>query len=264
MSAKSGKIRLLSLAVVAVLVCLYLWCSPKESQVPLLPDDTLLEIPSYTSDNNVISHIGYTTCYNNDLRIPEWVAWELTAEELEGDLEVYRNYSEDPDMSGPQAINRDYVNSGYTHGHMAPVGDMKWSGQAIDESNYLTNMCPQTAELNNGDWEYLESRCRKAARKYGRVWITCGPLFTSDHIETIGRNNVAVPDAFFKVMLTETDGKYHSIGFIYRNDQSSQPLADCAMTVNEVETKTGLDFFPALPDDIENNIESEYDLYIWK
>lgn len=223
-----------------------------------------LEIPAYSADDVILRHIGYTSCYNQETLIPNWVAWELTAEEMNGDLETYRNYSEDPSLKGEQADNRDYVNSGYTHGHMAPVGDMKWSKQAIDESNYLVNMCPQTNALNAGDWEYLESRCRQLARKYGSICIVCGPVITSSNPRTIGRNDVVVPDAFFKVLLAKMNGEYKTIGFIYQNDDSRQMMADCAMSVDEVERITGIDFFPALPDDVENRIESEFNVRDWR
>lgn len=225
---------------------------------------TGLEIPAVDGSANLISHIGYTSCYNEEYLIPDWIAWELTAEELEGRLDTYRNYSEDPDWDGSQAMNRDYVNSGYTHGHMAPVGDMKWSSQAIEESNYLTNMCPQTAELNAGDWENVESLCRRMARRYGRVWITCGPLVASSSPERIGRNGVVVPDAFFKVVLVKIRDDYHGIGFLFRNDDSEQPMRECAVRVDDVENITGLDFFPGLEDSVENRVESEFDLNIWK
>ncbi len=223
-----------------------------------------LEIPAYSTDDVILRHIGYTSCYNQETLIPDWVAWELTAEEMNGDLETYRNYSEDPSLKGEQAENRDYVNSGYTHGHMAPVGDMKWSKQAIDESNYLVNMCPQTNALNAGDWEYLESRCRQLARKYGSIYIVCGPVVTSSTPRTIGLNDVVVPDAFFKVLLAKMNGEYKTIGFMYQNDDSRQMMADCAMSVDEVERITGIDFFPALPDDVENRIEREFDVRDWR
>ena len=124
-----------------------------------------------------------------------------------------------------------------------------------DESFLFTNICPQAPQLNRGDWNEMEQACRKWAKQEGALYIVCGPIFYKNSKKTIGKNRVSVPDAFFKVVLCMT-GEPKAIGFIYKNGDGNRPKGDYANSVDEVERITGIDFFHALPDDIENKVEA--------
>ena len=224
----------------------------------------LLEIPVLTADRpeQVISHCAYTVSYNPEWRVPNWVAYELTREETRGNVPRASHFEPDPDVAGVCPNYRDYSQSAYTRGHMAPAGDMKWDSTAMRESFYLSNVCPQDGNLNDGDWKELEEMARVWANRYGSVYIACGPII-SDNPVTIGRNRVAVPDAFFKVLLCRLNGDWQAIGFVFDNKPGHQKLVRYGRTVDEVEKLTGIDFFPALDDDIENEIEAKADFSAW-
>ena len=194
--------------------------SPK-TQAP----STLLEIPASTRrrDEIRLQRTAFTLSYNDFYKTPNWVAWELTREETEGTESRKSKFEPDPDLPEPRVEHSDYTNSGYDRGHMAPAADMKWSGKAMEESFYMSNICPQNRKLNRDDWGDLEEKCRVWAEKYGRVYIACGPIYDKKSPKRIGKHKVAVPDRFFKVVIEET---------------------------------TGLDFFSKLPDDVENRIEA--------
>ena len=145
---------------------------------------------------------------------------------------------------------------------MCPAGDNKWDEEAMRQSNLLTNMCPQDRALNSGVWNVIERDCRKWAKKYGEVYVVCGPIYLNRKHETIGANRVVVPEAFFKVVLCR-QGKAKAIGFVYRNEGKKQPMADAVCTVDDVERLTGLDFFPELDDPTENRIEATAKLSDW-
>jgi endonuclease G len=145
---------------------------------------------------------------------------------------------------------------------MAPAADMKWSKQAMDESFYLSNICPQNHNLNSGDWEKLEERVRSWATGNGNIYVVCGPI-VSEHPQTIGYNQVAVPDAFFKVLLRNENGNWSAIAFLFANQSGKKKLSTYAMSVEKIQTITEIDFFPALPDDIEGIIESQLDTEDW-
>ena len=131
------------------------------------------------------------------------------------------------------------------------------------ESFLFTNVCPQNHGLNKYEWNDLEILCREWARQYGAVDIVCGPIYdSSPNIKTIGRNKVWVPDRLFKVVLCRS-GQPKAIGFIYRNEGVKQPMEQAVYTVDEVESLTGIDFFPSLDDKIENRIEAEARLRDW-
>lgn len=225
-----------------------------------------IEIPTITDERSdrIITHKGFTLSYNYDWKIPNWVAYELTDVEVKGEVPRYDKFKPDPMV--PQNVSahtNDYKHSGYDRGHLAPAADMKWDEQAMRESFYLSNICPQNPNLNGGVWKDLEEQVRDLASQKGSIFVACGPIVT-DASTTIGENKVVVPQAFFKVLLQEEkDGTIHTIGFVYENISGRKPMSTYAMTVDEVEEITGIDFFPSLPNKIEKKTESEVDFTKW-
>lgn len=224
-----------------------------------------IEIPTILDErsNRVITHKGYSVSYNYDWKIPNWVAYELTDWEVEGEVPRYDKFKPDPMV--PQnvtATTNDYKHSGYDRGHMAPAADMKWDEQAMKESFYLSNICPQNPNLNGGVWKYLEEQVRDLASQKGKIFVVCGPI-VNDTSTTIGENKVVVPQAFFKVLLQKENNEIHTIGFVYENKSGKRPMSTYAMTVDEVEEITKIDFFPSLPDKIEKKTESQVDFSKW-
>ena len=200
---------------------------------------------------------GYTVSYNTTTLQPNWVAWHLTPNRLKGN--VKRNdypFISDDEVSEPRVETADYRQSGYDRGHMAPAADMKCSKQAMEESFYMSNICPQNQKLNRDDWGSLEDVCRKWARKYGTVYIACGPIYDKKRPKCIGKHKVAVPDRFFKVVLIYNRKNPIAMGFLFDNKPHHQALSKYMVSVDQVEEITGLDFFSRLPDSVENKIEA--------
>ena len=230
---------------------------PKVSNANANVSSTLPEgmrLPKYETSRGgqVIVHTGYTVKYDADYKTPQWVAWSLTAEQAEGTVPREKNFYPDPDVRGAKAYPKDYANSGYDRGHMAPAGDMKWSETAMKESFYMSNMCPQNRNLNRGDWKELEELERDWAVSHGVVNIAAGPIYYNVTPTRIGNNKVAVPDAFFKVILVDYPDAPKAYGFIFKNEAGSRPLSTYQLTVNEVEKVTGMDFFPGLSEKVES------------
>jgi endonuclease G len=222
-----------------------------------------LAITAKGRKSQVISHVGYTTSYNSGWLIPNWVAYGLTAREVEGTCpRLKKQFEPDPMVKGRSATHRDYTNSGYSRGHMAPAADMKWSERAMSESFYLSNVCPQLAELNAGVWERLEKRCRALASD-GEVYICCGPIVGSSPSK-IGSNGVVVPKGFFKVMCMRRHGRWQAIGFVFPNEACKGSMFNYACSVDDVEKLTGHDFFYNLPDEIENAVEASWRMKDWQ
>ncbi len=217
-----------------------------------------LEMPEYGTDEHIVVYDGFTVSYNHTTLVPDWVAYELTAEELNA---VYTNknsnFSRDPNLKGRQASREDYSRSGWDKGHMAPKADMRWSSSAYWQSHYFTNICPQNHTFNAGDWNSLEQRVRKWAKQYGRVWIVCGPIFTTNEYGTIGAAKVHVPDQFFKALLVQNGSSYSAIAYVMPNSPQHHPLKEYACTVDSLEALLGRDLFPNLPDSVETQIEAQ-------
>ena len=135
------------------------------------------------------------------------------------------DFEDDMDMPSPKGMKADYYNSGYDRGHLCPAGDNKWNQKAMDECFLMTNMCPQTHALNAGIWNSIEQQCRTWAKKYGKVYIVCGPIFLNKQHRKLGKNKVVVPDAFFKVILRTGKNPQGDSAFIPLGDRLylSQP-----------------------------------------
>ncbi len=225
-----------------------------------------LEIPSYVFEilEQIMVKRGFTVSFNPNTKLPNWVAYELTADETDGPWSRKGlRFMPDPDCHERQADHDDYRNSGYSRGHLAPAGDMKWDSLAMVESFYFTNCIPQETKFNNGKWNQLEEKTRRWAKQYGKVYIVCGPAYLNEDTLRIGHNGVAVPDACFKALLVPKKGDYSAIAFLMRNGGEERPLMDCACTVDELEEMLSMDFFCNLPDRIEKKVESVVVMEDW-
>jgi endonuclease G len=166
----------------------------------------------------------------------------------------------DPAVDGCPSPD-EYKRSGYDRGHIAAAEDMRWSEQAMQDSFSMANMTPQSPGLNRGPWKRLEERVRTWAAAFDEVYVTAGPVLTEPCLKTIG-HAICVPARHFKVVLERTGGEIKAIGFIFPQDAKGD-LTPYVRSVAEVQKVTGLDFFPALPDDIEQKVEAHADLGAW-
>ncbi|MCH5318914.1 MAG: DNA/RNA non-specific endonuclease [Paramuribaculum sp.] len=205
---------------------------------------------------------GMNLSFNPAEHVPNWVAWELTADETQGDVPRYNKFLQDASVEGCP-LPADYTNSGYSRGHMAPAGDMKWDEEAMKETFFMTNICPQANSLNSGAWLRLEEKCRQWAQADGSVIIICGPVLTDSLRGHIGETGVAVPDRFFKVILSPDAQPIRGIGFIMTNGSVPGGMQKAAVSIREVERVTGHDFFSVLPDSIEDIVENQCDFPFW-
>src|SRR5574344_470415 len=225
---------------------------------------TEVPAPMKNCSEQILTRRGYTTSYNATNKIPNWVAWHLTASHCSGPYKRSGiKFQEDYDVPEGRADTWDYYNSRYERGHMCPAGDNKWDGQALIESFLFTNICPQQSNLNRGDWGESEKACRKWAKDFGDIYVVCGPILYRQKHKTIGSHKVVVPEAFFKVVLC-LNGTPKAIGFIYKNVACNSPLSTYVNSVDQVERITGIDFFPSLPDNIENRVEAHANLSDWQ
>ena len=261
------------IVLIPILFGVYLYCQQINTQNNNEPQtDVSLQIPLgkdletpvslVPRQEQIIRHSGYTVSYNKDLKIPNWVSYELTREETKGKEKRGNRFIADPLVTGPIATNADYTRSGYDKGHMAPAADMKWSPEAMKESFYFSNMCPQHPQLNRRGWKNLEEKIRNWAIADSAIIIICGPIIEK-HPKTIGKNKVVVPQKFFKVVLSPFVKPMRAIGFLFNNEQAVEPLSSYTVTIDSIESLTNMDFFAPLPDEIENKIEADINYSLW-
>lgn len=211
----------------------------------------------------IIKKKSYIASYNKDTKIANWVAWHLTSEHTEGSIGRGNMFHEDEEVPSPKATVEDYKGSGWSRGHMCPAGDNKWDAEAMYQSFSLINVCPQNASLNSGLWNSLEIDCRNWAKRFHDIYIICGPVFFQQDHEVIGINEIYVPEAFFKVVLC-LNGKPKGLGVIVKNTAGNKKKDIYYNSIDQVERITGMDFFPLLSDDVEDEVESNLDMDMWK
>lgn len=190
----------------------------------------------------VVMHKGYNVSYNPRLMMPNWVAYELTAEEASSkDFSTKDQLIKDPDIKGTQASAQNYAGASFAYGRMAAAADMRWDKEALQESLYLSNTCPQNRDLNAGLWYDLEKYCRAWAQRYGRIWIVCGPVFFDGKTSTAEK--LAEPDMFFKCVCAKIGDRWSMAAFMFPNMECKGDLTTYMFPVVAAEAVTKCEFF---------------------
>lgn len=223
-----------------------------------------LELPANPEGLPITRHTGFSLLYDEEHEQPMWVAYHLSREELYGTSKRKDNFRADPSIPTESASLSDYRGSGYDRGHLIPAADLSWSEEAMSDSFYLSNMSPQEPQFNRGIWSTLEATVRNFADTEGGVYVVTGPILTDGPYMTIGKNEVTVPKHYYKVILDYTEPDFKAIGFVLPNEGSDERLESFATTVDEVERLTNLDFFPLLPDKLEESLESSFSVAQWQ
>lgn len=222
----------------------------------------MLELPAYSSDRSeqVIFNKAFTTSYNAKHKLPNWVAWQLTKQETYGRIGRFDFFAPDPQVKEGCPEHKDYFGSGYDRGHMCPAMDNRWDQTAMKECFYMTNICPQKHELNNGEWRILEERCFQMARRYGSLYIVCGPILNDKLNKKIGRyRKITVPDYYFKAIMRKKGDEVKCMGYVFSQDGKYR-----ITSVDEIEELTKLDLFHNLSDYIEDKAEKVFDEKDWQ
>lgn len=218
------------------------------------------------SEGEIVRHAGFTLSYAEEWEQAEWVAYPLERNNLQREwTDRPRGFYADTKVSTGSAVDDDYRGSGYDRGHLAPFADFAYDAELARETFALSNVSPQARQFNQGVWRELEELTRDWANRFKRLYVVTGPVMTEAPKGTIGRaNRVAVPAAYFKVLLDLDDPERKAIGFVIPNEISFDPLPEYAMSVDEVEAITGLDFYADLmPDDLEKQLESSGNPDLW-
>ena len=214
-------------------------------------------------DNRMLNYRGFTVAFNPSKPQPNYTVWTLEPEETDGPYSRKdANFMPDDNVEGSATL-ADYRNSGFDRGHMAPAADMKWSKQAMNDCHLLTNMCPQDNRLNAGAWATVEKNARKWALRHGPLVIVAGPVLSDRMPRTIGTSKIPVPERFFKVILAPKADPPMGIAFIMPNEYVEGGAQATVTSIDEAEAVTGFDFFAALPDDIEADVEKQNSLRSW-
>ena len=261
-------VRFLLWGLTAALVCFLLYRVIVNNNTPhLVPmsegaRDSLMTVAVPRGMNDtLVRYEAFDVHFNSERGIANCALYELTCNELNGTVERGNEFMADPGVKGCP-LPEDYAGSGFDRGHLVPAGDLKWNGTAMRQSFMLTNVGPMHKALNEGGWAKLEEKVREWTARDSALLVFTGPV-VSDGDTTLASGRVKVPSAYYKVILAPCLRPMRVIAFIYPNGHSGGRLRQYAVSMDEVERRTGLDFFPTLPPEEQQCLESPVNLDAW-
>ncbi len=219
-------------------------------------------LPAEIPGHQVVAHTQFTLSYNEGHEQADWVAYELTKEEVEMDVSRCDCFATDNSILLGSAKESDYTSTGFDKGHLSPSEDNQNSAAVNKESFLMSNMSPQLPGFNRGIWADLESWVRDQAVAHDTIYVVTGPVFIND-LGTIGANGVTIPGYYYKVLLRFDRTTVKTIAFLLPQIGAVGQIKDYVVTVNSIETLTDIDFFPSLDSSVENKAESQYELNKW-
>lgn len=236
----------------------------------------------YTHNMTVGKYSGrnYSFLYDYQAKVSRWVAYPLN-KGLIGSGSRTDQWGLDPKLpSQSQAVLYRAFSGGYQRGHQLPSAD-RYAYDANVATFYFTNMTPQRGELNEKAWAKLEGYVRNWSYQFDTLYVVTGADIdgsTETAYDNEGKQ-VTVPVGYFKALLgykkggtlgiTGSTGGYTAIAFYFEHKyySDSEIMSTQAMTVDELENKTGYDFFVNLPgvigSDAALRVESTKDKWWW-
>lgn len=218
-------------------------------------------LPTSTT-GQIIKHKSFALSYAEKYEQAEWVAYSLSKNDIVSINRKRPYFIEDPKVKTTSASWRNYKKSGYDRGHLCPAGDRRKTEISYNETFYTSNISPQKHSFNAGIWNKLEQKTRYWAKKYNHLYIITGGIL-KDNLKTIGSEKVAVPNEFYKILLDYTQPEIKAIAFLIPHQESKKPLYDFVVSIDEIEQKTGIDFFSHLPETLENELEKSSNYKNW-
>ncbi|GLU43676.1 DNA/RNA non-specific endonuclease [Allomuricauda sp. NBRC 101325] len=215
-------------------------------------------LPSSTN-GEVVNHEYFTLSYSETYEQAEWVAYQLKKDHLTSDDRKRPYFIEDPKVTSKSADWRNYRGSGYDRGHLVPAGDRRFSEFAFNETFYTSNISPQDKDFNAGIWNRLEQQVRYWCKQYGDLIVITGGVL-EDGLKEIGDEDVDVPDAFYKIVLKDKGDRMEVIAFLIPAKDSEKSLSQFVVSIDELEAKTGIDFFQKQPKAWQDEVESKADI----
>jgi endonuclease G, mitochondrial len=218
-------------------------------------------IPSSKTNTEIVRHTAFILNYREEYELASWVLHKLVKEAAYGREQRSNEFIPDPKVESGSAVTQDYSRSGYDRGHLCPAGDFRHDKELQDETFYMSNMAPQVPDFNRGIWNDLENKVRSWVKKRGELIVITGPILKKG-LPTIGRmNQIAVPEKFYKIIYDPENEE--AIAFLFPNEGSVELVKSFTVSIDELETLTGIDFFAKLPDSLEQKIENKNNVDDW-
>ncbi len=252
-------------------------------------NDTLYPYPHYnlqhhafgypfdadTSNDFIVIKPQFMLSYCNQKNATNWVAWELNDTWIGAQERYQGKFITDTDLPAhfTRITHDHYTHSGFDRGHLVRSKDRSRNEEDNRNTFLMTNILPQTPDLNRGVWLRFEDFClQKATREKKNMYLIAGGIFTSDSTLR-GEGAVAVPDSCYKIVVFWPKGKKNQevsqqLEIIAVNMPNIQgirniPWQSYVTSVKKIENSTGYDFLPLLPDSIEEILENQLNPHLY-
>ncbi|MFT5318295.1 MAG: endonuclease G [Chlamydiales bacterium] len=216
--------------------------------------------------NPIRSFDRFVVSYDSRNKIPYWVYECIGKENLCGDADRSKSeFKEDKKFPEHHRANlEDYKGSGYDRGHATTSSNYSNSQKNMDESFTLSAIFPQLGwNFNSGMWNKVEKAIQGMAMNFEKeesAHIITGALFLGKddkgtkpsrvvQYHLIGKNDVAVPTHFFKVVLVEKgedNFDEYAVLVPHINYSDDLSLSTFATSIEKIERLSGLHFFEKL------------------
>lgn len=265
-------VALAALLLVAALITAVVWALRAERQRTAAPAGSperhsyggLPNAAGYGYPVIVLTNLGYLSGYCEARRNPAWVSFSVSSITVGPSGKRLTKFLTDP-RTRSGVTHQDYSNSGYDRGHLAPNYAIatRYGPQAQRETFLMSNITPQSPDLNRIWWRLLEEKeANDFAMRLERVWVVTGPVFAGAVKQL--PSGVHVPTACYRIVLDEEHGQPRVLAFLAPQTATGhEPLAQFLTSVREVEQQTGLDFFPALPKELQDRMETPRADSLW-
>lgn len=224
----------------------------------------------YATDKVGDKTLNYSLEYNYAAHHSRWVAFTFYDKTAEVNTTRSDAWAIDPFLPEWTDNFSDYRSSGFDRGHLVASSDRLYSVSANEQTFYFSNMSPQVPNLNSGIWNDLERKVQswgKLSAIRDTLYVVKGGTIRDDQVmdQTIGDNKIVIPKYYYMALLAQKGDTYQSIAFLIEHKSYNPPydLTKHVLSVEELEEKTGIDFFHNLPDSIENVVEKQKNISDW-
>lgn len=223
--------------------------------------------PKLPPDSVTLENPYFVTVYDPKRNIAYYTEYILTAQMAsESNVDRKKGFKADPQLKAMKLTapaDSWYSNSGYQRGHLAPSEDFTMTREANDQTFILSNVVPQKKELNEKTFRKLEAEIRGWACTEEKLVVVTGPILEGK-MKNLNGKPLPIPPRFFKAVLDLTP-PMKAIGFIFtQSDNQSDAYKDRVVTIDEIESATGLDLFADQPTSDQVEIEATQSLDLWK
>lgn len=209
--------------------------------------------PTGTPNSNyLIDHDIYVLSSNVTTKFADWVSYKVVESNLDGSNNS-RVWKTDPCIAQGDTLSADdykgaFKACGYDRGHQAPLGDFTNSPFAAN-ANYLSNITPQEAKLNQGGWERLEKAERNLSKTYKDIYVLTGPYYDKNNKMCplpAASVEVVIPSGYWKVIVAMDDStKEHTyVAFLFGQQSHSKNYCNYITDLSYIQKITKLQLFP--------------------